>query len=45
MKMKLKRAYFMHTTAELRRELKDPRTNRWMRCDVYAELLRRKRQS
>ena len=36
------RWFDIHSTAELRRELHDPTTNRWMRCAIYAELLRRR---
>jgi hypothetical protein len=41
--LRVRRGFEFHTTAALRRELHDPRTNRWMRGAIWGELQRRRR--
>jgi hypothetical protein len=40
--VRLKRVFSVHSTAELRRELKDPKTNKWMKMAIYGELVKRR---
>jgi hypothetical protein len=41
-KRRIRRVFSMHSTASLRRELEDPKTNRAMKNAIWAELMRRR---